>query len=249
MSTWAQTTSGVAFDLLDPRAEDVRLADIAHALSRINRFSGHTHGEPYSVAHHSMLVADLLASWGAPVEVVLEGLLHDAPEAYYGDITSPVKSAVESMVARAFKVLPAFIRDAIHELAPAAEQHARWMILAPLRAFMKPIDECVRGALDIPVCETDLVKRADLVALAIERRDLFGGVAEPRDWRLPEHAPPRFDCSSIHDHAPRTFERLDPESLCDWRNARERFLALHAELATQIEAARTAKAASAGEAA
>lgn len=34
--TWIQTQSGRAFDLLDPRAEDVSVDDIAHALSRIN---------------------------------------------------------------------------------------------------------------------------------------------------------------------------------------------------------------------
>lgn len=43
---WIETASGVAFDLLAPTVEMVRATDIAHSLARINRFSGHTLGEP-----------------------------------------------------------------------------------------------------------------------------------------------------------------------------------------------------------
>jgi 5'-deoxynucleotidase YfbR-like HD superfamily hydrolase len=171
--TWVQTVSGVAFDLLAPRAEDVRAADIAHSLARINRFSGHTLGEPYSVAHHSMLVADILASWGCPVAIVREGLLHDAPEAYYGDTVSPVAAAMRAASNGAITALPDVLR---------ARQR---------------IDRVVRAALALPENETAIVKRADLVALAIERRDLMAPCE--RDWQLPEYAPmtPRLDCGML----------------------------------------------------
>lgn len=59
--------------------------EIAHALSQTNRFTGHT-TVPYSVAEHSVRVASLL-----PDELQLAGLLHDASEAYLGDMASPLK--------------------------------------------------------------------------------------------------------------------------------------------------------------
>jgi len=59
--------------------------DIVHSLSLINRFNGAAKF-PYSVAQHSLYVAGLL-----PPELKLHGLLHDAPEAYVGDMVSPLK--------------------------------------------------------------------------------------------------------------------------------------------------------------
>lgn len=87
MVTWIQTVSGVAFDLLNPRPEDVRLKDIAWSLSRQCRFNGHTL-KFYSVAEHSVLVSATV-----PVGHELAGLLHDAAEAYIGDMVSPFKRA------------------------------------------------------------------------------------------------------------------------------------------------------------
>jgi hypothetical protein len=48
----------------------------------------------YSVAQHSVLVADLLLAQKQPAHVCLWGLLHDAHEAYLGDITTPAKAAL-----------------------------------------------------------------------------------------------------------------------------------------------------------
>ena len=231
MTAWIQTSSGRAFDLLAPRAEDVDVADIAHALSRITRFSGHTHGEPYSVAHHSMLVADLLASWGAPPAIVREGLLHDAGEAYYGDLTSPVKRAVREHVA------PHLAKFTSSE----SGEHVA-IIRDVVGTFTAPIDRVVRSALMLPEHETPIVKRADLVALAIERRDLFGGLPEPHDWALPEFAPTSAPCGRIAGRfmaqlAPGDRVRIEPDDLCTWSAARDRFLALLSELDVQIGAA------------
>lgn len=220
--TWIQTHTGRAFDLLEPRAEDVDVADIAHALARINRFSGHTHGEPYSVAHHSMLVADLLASWGAPPAIVREGLLHDAAEAYYGDITSPVKRALRDLM--------------VGNKAVRVDEASVVHLLAALESLTIPIDRVVRASLVLPEHESAIVKRADLVALAIERRDLFGGVAEPRDWALPEYAPTSAPCSRIHvvTHTRSTYSQIAHDALIDWREAKAGLLAELARLDAQI---------------
>lgn len=70
---------------------DVR--DIAHALSLINRFTGATR-RPYSVAEHSLLVADFARRDGASAPVQLAALVHDAHEAYVGDVSSPLKQVL-----------------------------------------------------------------------------------------------------------------------------------------------------------
>lgn len=162
---WMQTFSGVAFDLLAPRAEDVKIDDIATALSRIVRFNGHTR-EPYTVAQHSVHVSELLALWGAPFEIQRQGLLHDAPEAYYGDITSPVTRAIESI--------------AIDHDMPRS----------PLAVLRERVDAAVHEALGLPPQLAPIVTRADLVILARERRDLMAPCE--RDWMLPEFADTRI---------------------------------------------------------
>lgn len=83
---WIQTYTGRQFWPLDPRPEDVDILDIAHHLSNACRFAGAVH-KFYSVAQHSVLVSEIV-----PKEMALVGLLHDAPEAYMGDLVKPIKS-------------------------------------------------------------------------------------------------------------------------------------------------------------
>jgi uncharacterized protein len=82
---WTQTFSGKQFWPLDPIPTDIKIVDIAHALSLVNRYNGHT-PVPYSVAQHSVLVSlecdPVDAFWG---------LMHDASEAFIGDVISPLK--------------------------------------------------------------------------------------------------------------------------------------------------------------
>ena len=171
------------------------------------RFNGHTEGEPYSVAHHSMLVADLLASWGAPPAIVREGLLHDAGEAYYGDVVSPLKRAMVAGICRD-----------VSDFEMVAER----------------VDLVVRKTLGLNPDQSHLVRRADLVALAIERRDLFG--ACERDWHLGEYAPTSAPCGRIQHGAYDT--RIRPAALIRWETARDRFLELLTELDVAILASR-----------
>lgn len=82
---WFQTYTGKRFYPFNPRAEDVDVADIAHALSNICRFGGHVK-KFLSVAEHCIMVSHLV-----PREDRLVALLHDATEAYVGDMVRPLK--------------------------------------------------------------------------------------------------------------------------------------------------------------
>ena len=82
---WMQTAAGIKFDLLEPDPGMVSITDIAKALGNICRFAGHTGGF-YSVAEHSVLVSRAMERKNA-----LWGLLHDATEAYVGDLLKSLK--------------------------------------------------------------------------------------------------------------------------------------------------------------
>jgi hypothetical protein len=136
--SYIQTFSGRRFYPADPRAGDVDIHDIAHALSHLCRFNGHTR-KFYSVAQHSVLVSNIV-----PEPLALDGLMHDAAEAYLSDITSPVKPLLEEL---------ALIEARIHEaiaIYMASDYRALICHTHPLQ-----------------------VKHADLVMLATERRDLL----------------------------------------------------------------------------
>jgi len=79
------TSSGRFFDLLKPEEYEYDIEEIATALSNICRYTGHVN-RFYSVAEHSVLVSRLV-----PERLALCGLLHDASEAFVGDVSSPLK--------------------------------------------------------------------------------------------------------------------------------------------------------------
>jgi len=85
---WIQTFSGRRFFPLEPRAEELDVADIAHALSLLCRFNGHCL-RFYSVAEHSLRV-----SKACPPEYTRWGLMHDAAEAYLSDLPRPIKQCM-----------------------------------------------------------------------------------------------------------------------------------------------------------
>lgn len=82
---WIQTVSGRRFHLMEPTPDEVYIEDIAHALSLLCRFNGHCL-RFYSVAEHCVRV-----SWQLEGDAALWGLLHDAGEAYVGDVPRPAK--------------------------------------------------------------------------------------------------------------------------------------------------------------
>jgi hypothetical protein len=87
---WIQTFSGRRFYPLDARADEIEIGDVAHALSHLCRFAGHTR-RFYSVGEHSVHVAEVLRQAGETATTQLWGLLHDAPEAYLVDLPRPIK--------------------------------------------------------------------------------------------------------------------------------------------------------------
>jgi hypothetical protein len=81
-----QTSGGTYFDFVDPDSSTIAITDIAHALSNICRFTGHPR-DFYSVAEHSIFCSQLV-----PQEDAAAALMHDAAEAYCGDVSSPLRS-------------------------------------------------------------------------------------------------------------------------------------------------------------
>lgn len=165
---WMQTFSGVQFWPLDPRPEDIHLADIAHALSNLCRFGGHC--PFYSVAQHSVMVSVAAeASYRGQLDepgpvprqgngfggtreqvraMAVIGLLHDATEAYLIDVPRPIK----------------------RNLAGYHEIEARLAHEIGVR-FGFPL-------VDLPRC----VKEADERALFTEKRDLLKPAPAP--WTI-----------------------------------------------------------------
>jgi hypothetical protein len=86
--SWLQTYSGARFDFRHPLPSLIDIEDIAHALSLQCRFNGHC-TQFYSVAEHSVRCSFQVPDWCA-----LEALLHDAAEAYVGDLVRPLKQLV-----------------------------------------------------------------------------------------------------------------------------------------------------------
>lgn len=91
------TYSGVEFMPEMLQINDINIQDIAHALARICRFNGHIKGY-YSVAQHCIWVSDSLKKLGASAQTQMCGLLHDASEAYLGDIPTPIKKVLSDYV-------------------------------------------------------------------------------------------------------------------------------------------------------
>lgn len=133
MADWIETYTGKKFYPLDPRPEDVCIEDIAHSLAMQCRFNGHTRVF-YSVAEHSVLMAQELKAFGYSKETQLYGLLHDVAEAYLCDLPRPIKHQL-SIYRYAERILQKMILSALGLPQPGIDS----------RAIVKFMDSCLLG--------------------------------------------------------------------------------------------------------
>lgn len=149
IGNWLGMPAGRRFYPLDPRADEVRIEDIAHSLANTCRFGGRC--EPfYSVAQHCCWVSEQVERF-VP-HLALAALLHDAAEAYIGDIVLPLK---------------AHMFCAPDERSPEPIDRTESRIMRAIHdafGLEWPLLPAVRG----------VIKTADAVALATEARDLMG---------------------------------------------------------------------------
>ena len=111
-STWMQTSTGLRFHPDQPDPAVIHHLDIANGLSLTCRFSGQIK-QFYSVAEHSILLVEYAKHFFPDMhkKVLLAILLHDATEAYLGDLTTQVKSNFPD-----YKVMEAMWQNTIFDL-------------------------------------------------------------------------------------------------------------------------------------
>ena len=126
------TYLGNRFYPSEPRIDRIDIEDIAHGLAFQCRFNGQT-TRFYSVAQHSLMVAALVSP-----RLRLPALLHDAAEAYLGDMVKPLK-----------RLFPEFSRLEIGVL------------------------DLIGQRFSVNLRSQPAIEKADLVALATEKRDLM----------------------------------------------------------------------------
>lgn len=162
---WTQTSSGRSLSLLAPeRAQIDFVADIAPQLARQTRFNGAVVASPYSIAQHCVLGADALYQETRDPVIAAYFLLHDAHEAYTGDITSPVHQAL-SELGRAMGV--GFQGNDIGHV---------------IDALKAGIDKAILSAAGLAMPSQDIrsvIKVMDIRMLATERRDLLAPAPLP----------------------------------------------------------------------
>ncbi|QDV22875.1 HD domain-containing protein [Aureliella helgolandensis] len=138
-----KVAAGHYVDLVNPDPATIELRTIADALSKLCRFGGHT-AAFYSVAEHSMLCCRLATDDGCSVAVLRAVLLHDAAEAYLGDIVKPLKlllpeyHQLEDRMERA--IMERFDVDLVGH-APAIREYDRQMLKVERKALLTEDDE------------------------------------------------------------------------------------------------------------
>jgi hypothetical protein len=170
-----QTIKGRRFSLVDPDPADVDFEEVAEALGKLARFNGHTIGYPaYSVAQHCVMGADglldecVVAEHIAPYcqRMAALFLLHDAHEAYMGDITTPVVYALD------------------HIRWPDGPPGNNGLVKQLVADLKHRLDVAIHAAagVDMPTdAERTVIKHWDQRMLMAERNAFMGGTPGPWD--------------------------------------------------------------------
>jgi hypothetical protein len=115
-------SSGIVIDMLAPDLSHIDIyEDIAMPLGKIARFDGQTPGRKYSVAQHCVIGADALLRETHDHGIAFAFLLHDAHEAFIGDITTPTASVLSALAGdsfpRALRAIKGMFDAQIYKLA------------------------------------------------------------------------------------------------------------------------------------
>lgn len=143
---WILTQSGQRVDLIGTSPEQIKLGDIAWHLTGVMRFTG-AGARDISVAEHSLRVYGMVRDAGGSPVAQVHALMHDAHEAYMGDISTPVKRALQELAG--FDVV---------------------------KSIENSLDAAIASALKLPIAtdhEHQLVKLADYWAMAFEKSALL----------------------------------------------------------------------------
>jgi hypothetical protein len=135
---YLQTVSGRWVNPFDPDPEQIDAGDIARALANQCRFGGHCRVF-YSVAQHSVIVSELVERRGGDAEDVFAALMHDASEAYLGDMPHPLKH--RSALGAAFRAAEEHLEQALRARfrikadVPEIKRADRALLATERRAF------------------------------------------------------------------------------------------------------------------
>jgi uncharacterized protein len=135
---YLHTVSGRWVNPFDPDPEQLDAGDIARALANQCRFGGRSRVF-YSVAQHSVIVSELVLQRTGDTEDAFAGLMHDATEAYLGDMPHPVKH--RSPLGAAFRAAEGHLEQAIRNRfrikpdVPEIKRVDRALLATERRAF------------------------------------------------------------------------------------------------------------------
>lgn len=139
------TAHGNTVDVIDFKPEHVDIEDIAQSISLICRYNGHLPSF-YSVAEHCVRVANWLEDMGCSPEMQLTGLLHDAAEAYVGDMVRPLKRVPE--VGGKHQELEEHISSVIHDVLGGFHPHPEQVKEADRMVYYWEVDNIRSGDSD-----------------------------------------------------------------------------------------------------
>jgi uncharacterized protein len=157
---WMQTLTGRALAMANPSPRDIDLlTDVPEGLARITRYNGAVPAGLYSVAQHCVIVADAILDERGDAELAAHGLLHDAHEFMWGDITTPQLDGLAEIAAESYPDIPA---DAI--------------IRGAINVAKRRADLAIYAAAGMPLPsphQVRVVKAYDLRALVTERNHML----------------------------------------------------------------------------